>query len=151
MMNPLARKFNTREAEQHIVHLRDKAMSYDIPYYTMESLIIYAMHSVATGGFLEAVLSNDLFKAVSRADDENQERLADIVKFIYNHLPNGCYGSYEHYRTWLDYRYKIAVVDEDRFDGGGGEDSIDEGKKDRATEDRADDRATEDRTTERKI
>ena len=66
-----------------------------IPKRTIESLDRYVNHRIATGGFLRAVLSNDLFGAMSRADLDNQLALSAITKYIYNRLPSGCWGSKE--------------------------------------------------------
>jgi hypothetical protein len=66
-----------------------------------ESLDRYAQHGVETGGFLRAVLSNDLKEACLRADEENQEALYQIVKYIWNHLPAACWGSPAKVEAWL--------------------------------------------------
>lgn len=52
------------------------------------------------GGFLEAVLSNDLFGAMGRADSESRRILYDLVCFIYNKLPSACYGNREIVHAW---------------------------------------------------
>lgn len=72
-----------------------------IPEHTKQSLAIYVVDRIAPGGFLTAVLENDLFLAVSRADSQNIECLPDIVKFIYNRCPMGCHGSKEAVDYWL--------------------------------------------------
>ena len=64
-----------------------------IPSHTLAALNRYVEHKLAPGGFLTAVLSNDLFGAVARADSENLVALPDIVKYIYNELPSDCWGS----------------------------------------------------------
>lgn len=64
----------------------------DIQEYA-ESVKRYVEHRVPPGGFLEAVLSNDLFGAVGRADHRSMEQLGDIVRFIYNRVPNGVFGT----------------------------------------------------------
>lgn len=58
-----------------------------------ESLRMYAEHGVPTGGFLRAVLSNDLIGACARADLENRRRLHEIVAWVDNNLPTGIRGS----------------------------------------------------------
>lgn len=72
-----------------------------IPERTKRSLIRYARDHVSTGDFLRAVLSNDLFMAIGRADMENLAHLPVIVAFIYNHMPCECWGSRKHYEDWL--------------------------------------------------
>ncbi len=76
-------------------------MSYIIPPYTRASLDRYAHDRVPTGSFLHAVLTNDLFEAIARADDNNAHCLYDICSYIYNELPSDCHGSVEKVKAWL--------------------------------------------------
>ena len=48
-----------------------------------------------TGGFLEAVLGNDLMQAVMRSDEYNRECLPEILSFIYENVPGDMWGSPE--------------------------------------------------------
>lgn len=73
-----------------------------IPNRTIDALDRYVEQRIPTGGFLQAVLENDLVAAVSRADDQNRQALADIVQYIYNNLPLACWGSPESVKTWLE-------------------------------------------------
>ena len=61
----------------------------------------YAEHHIETGGFLLAVLRNDLSDAVGRADDGNIKNLAEIVRYVYNDLPDECWGSRVKVDAWL--------------------------------------------------
>lgn len=67
-----------------------------------ESLKRYVENKIPTGGFLEAVLSNDLVGAIGRADSENINRLPEIVRYVYNALPPNCWGSREKVVQWLN-------------------------------------------------
>ena len=67
----------------------------------IESLNAYAEHGRPTGHFLGAVLSNDLFGAVGKADSDNIETLALICSYIYNKLPAICWGSRDKVLGWL--------------------------------------------------
>ena len=66
-----------------------------------ESLKRYVENKIPTGGFLRAVLANDLFEAVGRADAVNRHILFDICSYIYNDIPSSCWGSYEKVDKWL--------------------------------------------------
>ena len=66
-----------------------------IPDYMMESIKNYVERGTAMGSFLTAVFSNDLFKAIARADDINLPILGDYVRFIHWELPQNCHGSRE--------------------------------------------------------
>lgn len=69
--------------------------------YIKESLKSYIENRIPTGGFLHAVLSNDLMKAFQKADMRNRYQLFEIVEYIYNNLPINSYGSPEQVDKWL--------------------------------------------------
>ena len=74
----------------------------EIPIMTIKlSLDRYVEDRIATGGFLHAVLTNDLFGAMERADEFNRDDLYNIVKYIFNHIPGECYGSKAKVSKWL--------------------------------------------------
>lgn len=64
------------------------------------SLEAYIEHGYMPGHFLTAVLSNDLFDAVGRADSYNLSLIPNIVIWIWNEAPSACHGSREKVRTW---------------------------------------------------
>lgn len=72
-----------------------------IPASTRESLDQYNKHHLPVGGFLSAVLSNDLYGAFARADDGNLAALGEIVCYCYWEIPSQCWGSPEKVRDWL--------------------------------------------------
>ena len=71
------------------------------PPEIVESLLRYWHRRIETGGFLRAVLENDLREACSRADDTNIRCLPGIVLFCYEQLPAIAWGSTERVRAWL--------------------------------------------------
>jgi len=73
----------------------------NIPERTISSITRYVEERVPTGGFLRAVLSNDLMGAMSKADLHNQQALPAICKYIYNRVPSGCWGSENIVNDWL--------------------------------------------------
>lgn len=70
--------------------------------HMVESIDRYVNDHIPTGGFLYAVLCNDLHGAVSRADAVNTGRLADFVFYLHNYVPHECWGSPEKVRAWLE-------------------------------------------------
>lgn len=72
-----------------------------IPAVTLLGLRAYCKGRREPGGFLRAVLENDLVQAFQRADDENLEALFDIVSYLYNEVPSVCWGSPARVRAWL--------------------------------------------------
>jgi hypothetical protein len=74
---------------------------YNIPYHTQKSLVEYIERGVPVGGFLHAVLSNDLVGAVNRADSMNSKNIKDIVNWIYMKAPEPCWGSEAKVLRWI--------------------------------------------------
>lgn len=73
---------------------------YNIPKHTQGAIERWVDHGLFPGGFLEAVLTNDLFGAVGRADSENIRALKDIVMFVYNEVPSSAWGSKEQMQAY---------------------------------------------------
>ena len=71
-----------------------------IPMQMVRPLANYIVLHAPPGGFLEAVLRNDLHLAVSRADEENQHILYLYVAILYNVAPASCWGSNKNYEEW---------------------------------------------------
>jgi hypothetical protein len=57
-----------------------------------------------TGGFLYAVLSNDLEQACARADGQNRYLLYDIMFYLFNEptIPAECWGSPKRVKAWVE-------------------------------------------------
>jgi hypothetical protein len=72
-----------------------------LPFHMIDSLIRYIENGEHLGGFLTAILCNDLFKAVSRADEQNLSLLPLYVRYIYNELPIASYGTLEKVKAWM--------------------------------------------------
>lgn len=67
-----------------------------------ESLDQWAEIARPPGGFLEAVLTNDLFGAVGHADSYNIETIPAICSYVYNELPSICWGSQAKVLAWAE-------------------------------------------------
>lgn len=63
--------------------------------YGVVRWVAYGLRS-NPGGFLSAVLMNDLFDAFGRADVESAARLKDICSWFHNYAPAGA----RHYASW---------------------------------------------------
>ena len=70
--------------------------------HLMPSLRRYIDLHCPPGGFLHAVLSNDLKEAIARADEQNMGLLPILATWLYNEAPGGCWGSAERVRNWLN-------------------------------------------------
>lgn len=61
----------------------------------------YVMDGMYPGGFVAAVLANNLFAAVARGDAESVSSLRAITLLIYNHCPGECWGCEEDVVVWM--------------------------------------------------
>lgn len=73
---------------------------------TLDSLDLYVTEGIPTGGFLEAVLCNNLMESFGRADMGNRLALFEICSYVYNELPSGCHGSPEKVQAWLEMKHQ---------------------------------------------
>ena len=74
---------------------------YKIKQSTIQTINDYVEHGYEPGGFVTAVLANDLMASFGRADHENQATLFQICSYVYNEIPLSCHGSYEKVEEWL--------------------------------------------------
>jgi len=73
-----------------------------IPERVMNNLLAYVKGDEALGGVLYAVMSNDLFQAVGRADTEMKPLIPLLVQYIHWEVPGGCHGSPAHVKAWME-------------------------------------------------
>ena len=71
-----------------------------IPTHTQAALNRYVNNHIPPGGFLTAVLTNNLFDAIAHADKENILALKEICQYVYNEIPGACWGSKEKMHKW---------------------------------------------------
>lgn len=74
----------------------------EIPEAILSGFYGYIEELRPTGGFLLAVLCNNLRESIMRADDVNGKILDRIVGFAYQHLPSCSWGSQEVVTNWLN-------------------------------------------------
>ena len=73
-----------------------------IPEHLMRRIKMYVDHGQNLGGFLYAIFTNDLFKAVGKADDINMPLIQIYVAYIVNEVPYNCHGSKEIVDLWIE-------------------------------------------------
>ena len=66
-----------------------------------EAIFGYLVYGWEPGGFLTAVMANDLYRAATVADIANVDHLAYVAKFVVYALPQASYGNYYQVKTWL--------------------------------------------------
>ena len=71
-----------------------------IPDHMRASVKRYLEEGGEVGGFLMAVLCNNLSGAFARADQTNREALGDWVSWLWNDCPSDAWGSLAEVRAW---------------------------------------------------
>ena len=100
-------KIGLSQIEEHKITQKEDFAMYDHTNYsevkesTLNALDSWGKKGWAGGGFVMSCLENNLKLAVSRADGENVKALPEIVTYMYNELPCGCWGSPEIVSQWL--------------------------------------------------
>lgn len=67
-----------------------------------ESIDRYVSDGIPTGGFLKAVMENDLVGAIGTADADAIQNIKHIICYLWNEVPAPCWGSKEKVRMWLN-------------------------------------------------
>lgn len=96
----------TREAYRD--HLRRRLLDSGVPRSLHEGLVEYIVARRPMGGFLNAIVQNDLVEACRHADLENHARIYRVVYFLINFATAECWGSPAKVEAWL------AATDEPR-------------------------------------
>ncbi len=73
-----------------------------IPERIKEAIDRHAQEGCPCGDFVTAVLENNLMEAFSRADDENEIKMGEIIRYCYNEIPGNCWGNKERVRAWRE-------------------------------------------------
>lgn len=79
----------------------DALLAAQVPRQLLRSLRRYALHHVATGDFLRAVLSNDLMEAAGRADGFNRLAILPLCQYVWHCLPSPCWGTRAAVDAWI--------------------------------------------------
>ena len=108
-MRDVRYQYFKRQCEQK--HLRIWA---HITMQCQEAIFNYLVYGWEPGGFLTAVMANDLYRAATVSDIANVDNLAYVAKFVVYALPQACYGNYDQIKNWLQLtdqaREKILVA-----------------------------------------
>lgn len=62
----------------------------------------YLEHGIPPGGYLTAVLCNDLMDAMGRADLTSRATMFELTSYLYNDTPMNCRGSKERVKEWCE-------------------------------------------------
>lgn len=72
-----------------------------LPEHMKHGAKLYIEKGIAPGGFLTAVLENNLKEAVTRADDTNFECIYDWVMWVIWDIPALAHGSKDAVDNWI--------------------------------------------------
>lgn len=95
---------STRENSFNLIHDEYFPVREDL----LGALERYLNNGIMPGGFLTAVLENNLAEAFGRADDTNSRNLKNIVGYVYNHVPGSAWGSRAKIDQWLTQFHQVA-------------------------------------------
>lgn len=82
-------------------HLEERLRHCHVPDHLHSGLLEYLTARHPPGGFLSAVLANNLTAAFSHADPQSERGLRDLVLFLYRYAPAESWGSVETVSRWL--------------------------------------------------
>jgi hypothetical protein len=77
-----------------------------VPVPTISGIVSYVEESRPPGGFLYAVLTNNLKDSLMSADLHNMRAIGDIVRLMYWEVPASMWGSVEEVEAHLDKKYE---------------------------------------------
>jgi hypothetical protein len=97
----------TPEAQAYEIATRPKAryphVDYSrLPAHMQDGARGYIERGEEPGGFLTAVLCNDLVAAFSRADADNAAAMAEWARWLWNEAPSQAWGSRAKVDAWID-------------------------------------------------
>lgn len=100
--NIVIKSVNAQELERMMQEEYADRKTFKLEEFNLAPLRRYIDHKIPPGGFLQAILCNDLKEAMGRADGSNRRRVFEYVEWLYNFAPASCWGSPEKYRAWLN-------------------------------------------------
>ena len=77
-----------------------------LPRHLQGGVKRYIEKGIPPGGFLTAVITNNLRLAIGHADPTSLAALTDIVQFFHNESPSDCWGTPEKMKLWMETGYK---------------------------------------------
>jgi len=83
---------------------------FTLPAHVHKRLEDYIQRGMPVGGFLQAVIANDLRDAVARADDSNIQVLPALAAYLFQNAPMMAVGSREAYEQWVRAGGRIELI-----------------------------------------
>lgn len=73
-----------------------------VPDYMRQAFADYVLRGGPTGGFLSALLENDLLRAFGAADESNTRAMSAWARLLYNYAPANSHGNKENVKLWRE-------------------------------------------------
>lgn len=73
-----------------------------LPDYMRDGIALYVARGLLPGGFLLATLACDTDQAHARADATNRYLVGAYIRFLVEHAPKDCWGSYAKIDAWIE-------------------------------------------------
>jgi hypothetical protein len=107
----MERTMSETATEQTDLLVNGRPIRYDtVPAPHMRGAVErYMEHGIPPGGFLTALLANDLIRAAGAADDINGQLLKEWASWLYNCAPPASFGSREAVASWMQQRQNGAA------------------------------------------
>jgi len=90
------RKYWAKELDNYVF------MGRQIPERMHGGIIRYIVNRIPPGSFLTAIITNDLKRAITFADDENMWIIPVYIAFFYNKVPYSIHGNEENFDNHLE-------------------------------------------------
>jgi hypothetical protein len=71
-----------------------------VPSHLWGGIFNHVLEGRETGNFLSAMFENNLLNAVCGADETTLAGIRDLMLFMHNYAPAGCWGSREQLQRW---------------------------------------------------
>jgi len=101
----------TEQEQAKLDKLTTLAIKNGVPSHLAGGLARYYLTGIMPGGFLTAVLSNDLRGAINNGDVEAVASLRNIIVFLNNNLPNICWGEPSKVANWNALATRMGVME----------------------------------------
>ena len=90
--------------------LHTQANQTSLPKHYVASLDRYLAFGNHPGGFIRAVLNNDLFDAIQRADAEGLKNLGVLCRLVFECLDGNAWGSRNQVDEWMEHQGYAGIV-----------------------------------------
>ena len=101
MPNISSETYSSTENSDKVFTVEGVTREYGVPPHIVSALFRYLNSRISPGGFLTAVLLNDLFSAIGCADKQSLVGLPGLCRFIYCSVDGRAHGSPEKVSAWL--------------------------------------------------